>query len=77
MKDERDRGYREDLKKRTLHGNSRISFFHIIVLEISIFLGRGREWFCFLADTGLMSHVMDLVSLFTMAAKKLNHICGP
>ena len=24
-----------------------------------------------------MSHVMDLVSLFTMAAKKLNHICGP
>lgn len=32
---------------------------------------------CFLADTGLMSHMLDLVSLFTMAAKKLNHICGP
>ena len=28
-----------------------------------------------LADTGLMNHVMDLVSLFTMAAKKLNHFC--
>lgn len=24
-----------------------------------------------------MNHVMDLVSLFTMAAKKLNHFCGP
>lgn len=55
----------------------RINFFHIIVLEISLFLGGGREWFCFLADTGLMSHMLDLVSLFTMAAKKLNHICGP
>lgn len=51
-----------------LHENSRIHFFHNLIIGISTFLR--RKWFYFYL-TGLGNHVIDLVSLFAMVARKL------